>query len=141
MKNAMRHQRGFLIPLALIIIVGIGSLAVAVSKLVGRTGASSTQEGLSVQAFYAANSGAQYAMNQLFFSVSTRAAADASCTAVNNSTLSYAATGLSHCTADINCTHTVDADDSVSFYRIQSQGDCSVSQLVALRTVIVEARF
>lgn len=63
--NLRERSKGFLMPLAAVLVVGVAMMALAISHMASNSGNSSVQEGLSLQAFYAAESGAQYAMNQL----------------------------------------------------------------------------
>ncbi len=142
MKNYSKRQRGFLLPLAIFILVVMGLFAVTISRLTGQTAVATTQEALSVASFYAAESGARYAMNQLFYDTGapiTRATVDADCTAVNGATLNYTAAGLNGCSASITCTRTIDAADTLSFYRIQSQGDCGTAPISAQRIIELSA--
>jgi len=55
----LSKQQGFLLPVALFIIVVIGGLALMVSKKVSESTATYIISGVSTQAFYAAESGAQ----------------------------------------------------------------------------------
>jgi len=132
-------QKGFLVPMAAIIVVGIAVLAITISRVAGQSGLTAIQEGLSVQAFYAADSGAQYAMNQVFFSGTTRASTDSNCTAVSGSTLNYSVTGLNSCSTLITCTISVDAGNTSSFYLINSAASCGSNSSLAQRTVAVSA--
>lgn len=134
-----KKQGGFLIPLAAIIVVGLAVLALAISRISSQTGTAAIQEGVSVQAFYAAESGAQIAMNQLFFNAADRAAVDGNCIAVSGSTINYAVVGLDTCSASISCTQNPDAGNTTSFYVITSAASCGSGNLVAERTIQVSA--
>lgn len=134
-----QKQRGFLLPLAIFLLVGISFLAVAIYRFSGQTGAQATVEGLSVQAFYAAESGAQLAMNRLFFNASSRAQVDANCAGVSGSNVNYSVTGLALCNAQLTCTRSVDPADTTSFYVINSVGSCGVGDLLGEREIEVSA--
>lgn len=134
------RQKGFLIPLSLVIILGVGALATAVSKLTQRSDVSALQEGLSLQAFYAAESGAQFALNQIFFSANNRSATDANCVSLSGDTLSFSAAAMSHCSAVLNCSISFDQANTVSFYRIVSTGSCGLGQIQGQRSIAVAAR-
>jgi len=98
------RQRGFLIPLALFIVVVIGSLALVIARTSTQTNTASVQELLSVQTFYAAESGAQRGMQILFFpDASVRQDADTRCVAMNQTFNFSGIVGLQHCTAQISC--------------------------------------
>ncbi len=134
-----RKEAGFLLPLAIVLLVGIAFLVVAINRLSGQTGTQATIGGLSTQAFYAAESGAQYAMSQLFFDVTTRTQADNNCTSLGT-TISFSSPGLALCTVRVNCTRSVDAADSISFYIINSFGRCGAAQLIGEREIEVSAK-
>ncbi|SMF34668.1 MSHA biogenesis protein MshP [Alteromonadaceae bacterium Bs31] len=133
-----RKEAGFLIPLALVLLVGISFLVIAINRLSGQTGTSTTVEGLSAQAFYAAESGAQYGMSRLFFDMNTRAQTDANCGAMGT-TINFTAPGLALCSAQVSCTRSVDASNTTSFYIINSLGRCGAAQLIGEREIEVSA--
>lgn len=135
----LNQQAGFLIPLALILLVGISFMAIAISRLSGQTGTHATVEGLSVQAFYAAESGAQLGMSRLLYNVTSRAQADVNCLNMSGVTESYSATGLNLCTATLFCERTIDTGDTTSFYRINSVGRCGAGQLLGEREIEIAA--
>lgn len=134
-----RNQHGFLVPLAAIIVVGLGVLAIAISRISGQGASIVTQEGLAVQAFYAADSGAQYGMNQIYFTATDRASADANCTGISVSSLSYSVTGLNLCATNIACSIATDGANTTSYYTITSEASCGSGDLLAERTVQVSA--
>jgi len=132
-----QSQRGFLIPLALFILVVMGLLALTISRTSMQTQTSAVQEIMSVQAFYAAESGAQRGMQRLFLN------ADTSRTSVNgrcaswNQTYTFTSEGLQACSAQVSCNFITDAGNIRSFYTITSIGRCGVDQYRAERTVQV----
>lgn len=133
----IQRQRGFLLPLALFILVVMGALALTISRTGIQTQTSSIQELMNVQAFYAAESGAQRGMQRLFLNAAiNRTDVDGRCNGWNE-TYSFTANGLKACTAEVGCTFTIDADDIHSFYTITSKGSCGVGQYRAERTVEV----
>ena len=143
-KPIMRktRQRGFLLPLAVFILVAMSFFAITISRVTGQTAIATTQEAISVASFYAAESTAQYVMNQLFYDTGTaitRASVDGNCTTVNGGTLNFTAAGLGACSAMISCTRSIDAADTISFYRIQSQATCGTGAISAQRTIEVSA--
>jgi len=142
MYTAESGQRGFLMPLAIFILVALGFFAITISRVTGQTAIATAQEEMSVASFYAAESGAQFGMNQLFYdtgSTISRVSVDANCTAVNGSNLMFTASGLGGCSAAITCTRSVDAANTTSYYRIQSQSGCGSGVVSAQRTVEVSA--
>jgi MSHA biogenesis protein MshP len=151
------EQQGFLLPLALFILVVMGALALTISRTSIQTQWASIQEFTNIQAFYAAESGAQRGMQALFLTNTTRQATDASCTAMSISPDFSAIDGLKICTAQVSCncryrdnsvcnsaiaanySTTAAAGLSKSFYTITSQGACGGQQFRSVRTIQVGA--
>ena len=98
-----REQRGFLLPLAIFIIVVMGALALTISRTSMQTQTSSIQELINVQAFYAAESGAQRGMQALFLANANRQTTDNTCTnlAINHNFAGV--NGLQACVAQVAC--------------------------------------
>jgi len=139
-KSYTSRQRGFLIPLALILLVGIAFLAIAISRLSSQSGTQATVEGLSAQAFYAAESGAQYGMANLFENVTARAQTDTNCALMAGGvTITYTIPGLAICTAVVSCRSDTDTGNTISFYYINSLGECGGGQLLGQREIEVSA--
>jgi len=67
LNSFKQKQKGFLLPLAVFIVVVMGLFALVLSRNTIQTNTSVTQEAVSTQAFYAADSGAQFGMQKLFF--------------------------------------------------------------------------
>ena len=137
-----RGQRGFLMPLAIFILVVMGFFAITISRLTGQTAIATAQEAISVAAFYAAESGAQFGMNQLFYDTGaaiSRATVDANCTALSGSVFNFAVNGLNGCDATVSCSRSVDAANTTSYYRLQSQAACGSGGVSAQRTIEVSA--
>lgn len=138
-NNISKKEKGFLVPLAAIIVVGLGVLALAISRISGQGATSTVQEGLAVQTFYAADSGAQYGMNRLFFSATTRAQADTNCANLAGSTLNYSVPGLSLCSSNVTCSVSNDAGNTTSYYLITSAASCGSGDTRAERSIAVSA--
>lgn len=149
------RQRGFLLPVAVFLLVAMGVLALALWRTTAGSNLSAVQEVISVQSFYAAESGAQRAMAQLFFpSGDIRQQIDQRCAAMPLA-ISFTATGLNQCSAQVSCLcryddasacdPTVDAnygptgDTAASFYQLTSVGRCGSGGVSAVRRVEVEA--
>ncbi len=136
---SVRRQQGFLIPLALFILVGLLALALTASRLTGQSSASATLELMSTHAFYAAESGGQYGMHQLFFNAADQADADTRCAGLAT-TLDFsgtAASGLQSCQTDVSCNATITA--GTSFYTVTSAASCGSGNLSAQRTIEISA--
>jgi MSHA biogenesis protein MshP len=154
--KSLRKQRGFLIPLSLFIVVAMGFLALVVSRTATQTNQSFTQELLGVEAFYAAESGAQRGMQNLFFpDASNRQAVDSRCQSLNQNYSFAAVNGLQLCSALVTCacnyrngTACASANGTnyqptsptgviASYYTITSVGSCGSGPLSAQRTISV----
>lgn len=152
-----RQQQGFLLPLALFILVVMGGFALAISRTGSQSQTASIQEFMNVQSFYAAESGAQRGMQTLFLNNTARQTIDNLCNNMNVTHNFAAADGLKVCTAQVACScryrndtacmptvaanYSATATDSVlkSFYTITSVGTCGPQQYRSVRTVQVGA--
>src|SRR5690554_3189730 len=84
--TSFNRQRGFLMPVALFIIVIMGIYALILWRTTSQANLSAVQEVITVQAFYAAESGAQRGMAQLFSpDASNRQTIDGRCLAMSSS--------------------------------------------------------
>lgn len=153
----VNSQRGFLLPLALFIIVVMGVLALTISRTTTQSQTAVVQEFISLQSFYAAESGAQRGMKALFVDVNGRQAADAACLAMNLNPDYSGIDGLSACTVAVNCTcryqngsdctpanatnysPMATADVLKSFYTVTSVGTCGEREYRAERSIQVGA--
>ena len=152
-KQLFKKQNGFLIPLALFILVVMSLFALVLSRNTIQTSSASTLEMISVQAFYAAESGAQRGMQNLFYpDASVRQTVDARCLALNN-TYAFNVTGLKNCSAVVTCSclypdntacapataanySTAAATNKlISFYKISSVATCGNGNLRSVRTI------
>jgi len=153
--SSLQRQRGFLMPVALFIIVIMSVYALVLWRTTSQANLSAVQEVVSVQTFYAAESGLQRGMAELFFpDASSRQAADSRCQAMDI-TLSYTAQGLEHCQARVACDCVYDdaracnpgdagnygstALVAYSFYTLTSNGSCEVGSIRAQRTLEAQA--
>lgn len=135
-------QCGWLMPMAAFIIVVMGLLAAGMARVGSQTSVAGIQEQMTVQTFYAAESGAQYAMNQLFYDTAaavTRTSAANACAAVSGNTLNLNAPGMLNCQVIIICQESVDAGNTTSFFLINSAASCGTGSVTAARTVQVSA--
>jgi len=135
-------QQGFLLPIVMFIVVAMGFLALAVARFSGQTSIAAAQEGISLQAFYAAESGGQYAMNQIYYVASggteiDRATATANCVSVNGDVVNFSGAGLTNCSATVACASNVDAGSSSTFFTVISNGQCGSGATSASRSIQV----
>jgi MSHA biogenesis protein MshP len=129
-----QRQRGIGIPAALFVITLLAILAVAINLLLEQNAETYEEEVSLTRAFYAAESGAGFAMNSIFppeeFPLYNGAAECAAGPRVYEFTIS----GLNGCTATVTCS--VDATvASVEYYTIVSEGSCDgVTRTVQVRS-------
>ncbi len=152
-NRSYHKQHGFLLPLALFIVVVMGLFALVLSRNTIQTSNASVLELISVQAFYAAESGGQRGMQVLFYpNASSRQAVDTLCNAMNN-TYTFTVTGLNNCSAVVTCSCLYQDNNScapgtatnystsalpvklLSFYKISSVGTCGGGNLRSVRTI------
>ena len=143
MKSTKR-QAGFSMPVVVFIVVIMALLATAIVELVSRSAFSATQEELSNRAFYAAESGASWAMSRLFYvpapgAQAGQGSANTACAALTGTNLSFtSAAGLVSCSASVTCS--ANASGTTGFYTISSVGSCGTAPVNAVRQVEVGAR-
>ncbi|GGY67944.1 hypothetical protein GCM10011613_10200 [Cellvibrio zantedeschiae] len=149
----LKKQQGFLMPLAIFIVVVMGLFALVISRNTIQSATSVTLEAVSTQAFYAAESGAQQGMQTLFFpDASSRQQADTRCAGLNT-TYNFSVAGLNNCSAAVVCscrfqdntncapvtaanyTSSAAQNKTMSFYTITSTGTCGAGTLRATRTI------
>lgn len=132
-----QRQHGFSIVVAVFILVVLSLLAATMLRVQETDAAGAAQDTLTVRAFYAAESGAQYAMNRLLLD-------GAACGALGlpNGTAAWDATELAQCSVD-NLTCTADSLNGVDYYHVTSTAACRGSadeRFVARRTIEVRVR-
>lgn len=135
MSPSASYQQGFLIPAALIVIVGLAALALSISRLSSQAGNSSFREAISAQTFYAAESGVQLGMSRIFFPSAVRTTADTNCGLLNGTTIPFNVAGLQGCSTTINCQLNTNAANSVSFYTVSSSANCGAGDIRSERII------
>ena len=121
---------------ALFVITVLGLLAVFISRLVEFNVASFSEEMELVQSFYAAESGAQFGMNDLIFPFGVSSPV---CPGVMSATEYLFTTGaLNNCSASVSCSFVdvdIDGDSSPErFYTLESAGTCGdVTRTIQVR--------
>ena len=132
MSCSLNHQKGFSLPVAIFILILMALIAAAVVSIYSKSLDGVSQEVLSTRAFYAAESGAQHVLGQLF----PLGGGAANCQA--NSSLTFSTNGLNNCQASMSCNSTTIG--SQIFYNIQSTGDCTTGNTRTVRTIQMMAR-
>ena len=131
------YQRGLGLPAAIFVITLLVSIAAAINWLVSQNSDTFEEETQLTRAFYAAESGAGFAMNALFppnefplYSVNAICPNNVGSPRVYN----FDVDGLASCRAEVSCN--IDADvGGTEYYTISSQGICGeVSRTVQVRT-------
>lgn len=138
----IRAQRGFLIPVALVIVVGLSALAIAISSLSAQSQSSAFREVISAQSFYAAETGSQYAMNQLFYSVGadpSRSSVTAACASLLGVFINLNSVGLQNCRVGLSCTSSNDPSNTKSFFTVVSSAQCGSGELRTERSIQASA--
>lgn len=133
-KRIAAGQRGIGIPAALFVITLLALLAAAINLLVGQNAEVFEEEISLTRAYYAAESGAGFAINSLFPPEEFPAySGNAEC-AAGPRLYEFTVEGLSVCTASVTCS--TDATVSgVDYYTVRSTGTCDdVSRTVQVRT-------
>lgn len=134
-------------PVAIFILVVMAAFAASLNRMTAQNAVMVPQEMLSTAAFYAAETGAQLALNQIFYSTAatvTRAGADIGCATATTppaDPLTFPATtiGLTSCSVAITCAVSVDAGNTTSFYNISSAASCGSGDVTAQRTIVVSS--
>ncbi len=134
--NAVQ-QRGFSIVIAVFILVVMSLLAATMLRVQEADTAGTAQDTLTVRAFYAAESGAQFAMNRLYLD-------GVGCAGIGlpNGAAAWDETFLAQCRlSSLSCQ--AETVSGMTFYQLRSTGECrsgAGDQFVASRTVEVRAR-
>jgi len=132
-----KTQRGFLLPVALFIIVVMGFAALALTRTTSQTNVSAVQELVSTQALYAAESGVQTGLSELFYpDASSSTAVDDRCTGLDLSLDFSGVAGLNICSVEVQCELI-----EPGAYQLSSQGSCGSQGIRAERDLQVQARF
>ncbi|MEX0965242.1 MAG: hypothetical protein WDZ52_14510 [Pseudohongiellaceae bacterium] len=128
-------QSGIGLPAAIFLITVAAAIAVAVNQLVGQNAQTFEEEINLTRAFYAAESGAGFAMNGVFppeeYNTYTNV-----CTGTVGSPITYNFTvdGLAGCRAEVYCTAVTNGGNN--YATIQSEGTCGdVVRTIQVRTV------
>lgn len=126
------YQQGVGLPAAIFVVTLLAVIAVAMNQLVSRGAETFDEEVLLTRAYYAAESGAGFAMNRLF-PPAQYPDYTGTCDA-GPIEYEFTVDGLSGCSASVTCTEDSVVDD-VTYYSIRSTGICGdVSRTLLLRT-------
>lgn len=128
------RQQGIGVPAALFVITLLAILAVAINALLEQNAESYEEEMNLTRAFYAAESGAGFAMNSIFPPEEFPLYNTTAECAAGPREYQFTVDGLSECSASVSCS--VDATvGGVAYYTIVSEGSCdNVTRTVQVRT-------
>ncbi|ROQ20648.1 MSHA biogenesis protein MshP [Marinimicrobium koreense] len=135
--RAMRKQDGFLLPVALFIIVVMGFASLALWRTTSQSSIASVQEVVTVQALYAAESAVQRGLSELFYpNANARPPVDNRCASLNTSIDFSGINGLNLCTAQVQCELA-----EPGLYNLSASSQCGSGPTRAVRSLTVQARF
>lgn len=130
-----QKQTGIGLPAAIFVITLFAVIAVAINALVSQNAQTYEEEINLTRAFFAAESGAGFAMNGIYPPEEYSGYAGTTCTGTSGSPINYTFTvdGLASCTADVYCTQI--SIGSNNYLTIESEGTCGdVSRTIQVRT-------
>lgn len=131
-KNICK-QSGSMLIVAIFIIVVMGILVLGLSRLLQASTETVVTEVLGTRAFYAAQSGLELGLQQLF----ALDAATASCSNVEQEFPFYNIQGLINCKANVSCVQSASSENpDITHYLLKSTGSCEND--LTLRTVEIE---
>ncbi|MCV6624765.1 MAG: hypothetical protein OIF38_01630 [Cellvibrionaceae bacterium] len=140
LKNPARDQAGFVLPVALFLLIAAAALALGLSRSSATVPLIAMQELYSQRAYYAADSGANYALSYLLLRAEpNRSDSDGYCTELNTAQISYSTAGLEGCSASLSCQQRAGSPNNASYYIITSKGMCGQAPYDASRTIAVSA--
>jgi len=132
-----RQQAGSVLVLIVALLVVFAAAGVGLLTQQTNSRVSALKHGLAFAAKNAADSGAGYALNQLFYPDKTRTEADTGCASMPGS-VAFSATGLQGCSATLSCTSSWTTGSVEHSYTIISTGQCgSGTSIVRRRTQVI----
>ena len=132
-----RRQAGSVLVLIVALLVVFAAAGVGLLTQQTNSRIAALKHGLTFAAKNAADSGAGYALNQLFYPNKTRSDADTGCASMPGS-VAFSAAGLQGCSASLSCTSSWTAGSVEHSYTIISTGQCgSGTSIVRRRTQVV----
>lgn len=133
-QHSRNKQRGVGLAAAIFIITVMAAIAAGIFALVDQNADTYAEEVNLARAFYAAESGAGFAMNTIFPPEDYPAYTATTPRCGITTTYNFVSEGLNQCSAVVSCTAIVNA--SSTYATIQSTGSCGdVNRTVQVRTV------
>lgn len=135
-------QKGSALIIAIFIIVVMTLLVAALSKLLSSSSESISYEVLGTRAFFAAQSGMEQGLTQLFplSGTSSYCAPAGVAGSAAAETVSFTADGLQECSYTLSCSsgRASAAVTETIYYQLTSTGSCGSGQLQTSRTIEME---
>lgn len=134
----IRRQRGVGLPAAIFVVTVMVSIAAAINLLVSQNSRTFEEQTQLTRAFYAAESGAGFAMNALFPPADFPDYSAGRCAEMASTPWEYRfeVTGLAACRAEVSCAVDATVDD-VEYYTLNSAGICGdIQRMVQVRTSV-----
>lgn len=131
------QQEGLGLPAAIFIIVIMALISVAINSLVQQNAQSFEEEINLTRAFYAAESGAGFAMNRIFPPEEYSSYAGGNCPNAAADTYDFDQDGLNQCSVAVTCESvTIPPITGTTYATITSTGTCGdVERTIQVRTV------
>ena len=133
--QSTKKQEGIGLPAAIFVITLMAGIAVAINLLVEQNAESFTEDLNFTRAFYAAESGAGFAMNTIFPPEEYPTyATTAECADVVPSVYNFIVDGINQCSASVTCEWIMIS--GTNYATIESTGTCGdVARSIQVRTV------
>lgn len=134
--KSLTTQIGLGLPAAIFIITLLAVIAVAVNYLISQNAQVYEEEVNLTRAFYAAESGAGFAMNGIYPPEEYSSYAGTTCTGTPGSPVTYnfSVDGINNCTAEVSCN--LITVSSRNYATVESTGSCGdVERTIQVRTV------
>jgi MSHA biogenesis protein MshP len=132
-KFCIDKQYGIGLPAAIFIITLLAVIAVAVNQLVSQNAQVYEEEINLTRAFYAAETGAGFAMNTIFPPEEYSGYATTAECAAGPRTYNLSVDGLNNCTAEVTCT--LVTISGTNYATVESEGTCGdVERTIQVRT-------
>lgn len=133
-SRSERKQAGLGLPAAIFIIVIMALISVAINLLVQQNAQTFEEEINLTRAFYAAESGAGFAMNRIFPPEEYSTYTNGNCPNAGADTYNFTQEGLNSCSASVTCERVTIS--GTTYATITSEGSCGdVERTVQVRTV------
>lgn len=144
--SSASSQKGSALVIAIFISVVMLLLVAALSKLLIASSEGVSYEVQGTRSFFAAQSGIEYALTELFPLASATVASSCPGSLQNGEevnltlppTISFDTVGLQSCTTHISCRERLNTSDEVTHFWLISTGQCGTDEVQSSRTIEME---